>query len=271
MIVNKSFQPGIPAPLSPPKNMGIWEGENGEGCMPKPDQFSSTAPTAEPPAFPGFCGTVPPSRPAPDSVETLATVTQRTAGLVSDPSIREMVKEQTIELPASTSDSRDQAKSFPLSIQNVDWSDNHRYDNSAGGGNITDATIAVVDRESGTEKDPKVTLLPIIRGNNFSDQTVDIDISRIQLRVGNEKGESLETVSLTDYLGDIKKYLSDPESIGDANNLLVDSDTHVLSSALKCSQVLKAAFSPCQKAKAKRSLSCPPPTTISPLRMIRPA
>ncbi len=193
----------------------------GGGCMEPP-----------PYSFPdGFCGTVPPGAPKRPEVEggpqTLAQATEATAGLVSDRGFREMVREHKIELP-------DRKGSFALNITNVDWSDNHRYDNSSGGGNITDATIAVVDREAGTQDDPKVTLLPIIRGDNFSDETVDMSIDRIQVMVGNEKGESPKPIPLTEYIANIRDHLSNPESLPAGTKLLADRDTHVLTSAQGC-------------------------------------
>lgn len=201
------------------------------GCMKPPTSFPD-----------GFCGTVPPKpAPRPDidgGPQTLAQATAATAGLVRDPEVREMVREHKIELP-------DRKGSFALNITNVDWSDNHRYDNSSGGSNITDATIAVVDREAGTQDDPKVTLLPIIRGENFKDESVDMSIDRIQVMVGNEKGESPKPIPLTEYIANIRDHLSNPESLPAGTELLADRDTHVLTSAQGC-------FLPVPKGEGKK-------------------
>jgi hypothetical protein len=53
--------------------------------------------------------------------------------------------------------------------------------------------------------------------------------------VGNEKGGERHKVSLTELLGDLRRYLSKPESWkGDRRSLLADRDTHVLVSAQAC-------------------------------------
>ncbi len=80
--------------------------------------------------------------------------------------------------------------------------------------------------------------MPVIRYPNFSDLTADISPDDFFLLVGNEEGEDLQPVSLREYLGNIRNYLSTPSSwAGRETSLLADRDTHVLVSA-------QAAFLP---------------------------
>ena len=60
-------------------------------------------------------------------------------------------------------------------------------------------------------------------------------LDRFWLRVGNERGAPLQTISLRAYLGDLRARLSDPGSWpGTATSLLAERDTHVLASAQAC-------------------------------------
>ena len=80
--------------------------------------------------------------------------------------------------------------------------------------------------------------MPVIRFPNFSDLTADISLDKFYLLVGNEDGRELQKVSLRDYLGDIRRYLSQPGSwAGRGDSLLAPRDSHVLVSA-------QAAFLP---------------------------
>ena len=84
----------------------------------------------------------------------------------------------------------------------------------------------------------RLTLMPVIRYPNFSDLTADIPLDRFYLMVGNEDGEELQRITLEEYLGNFRRYLSDPDSWkGWGKSLLADRDTHVLVSA-------QAAFLP---------------------------
>ena len=67
--------------------------------------------------------------------------------------------------------------------------------------------------------------MPVIRYPNFSDLTADISLDKFYLLVGNEDGRELQKVSLRDYLGDIRRYLSQPGSwTGRGNSLLAPRD-----------------------------------------------
>ena len=129
------------------------------------------------------------------------------------------------------------AAEYGLQILNVTWEDTGRYYNSSVGPNISDVTIQVQhqDRRTG---EYNLTLMPVIRYPNFTDLTADISPDQFYLLVGNEKGESLERVSLREYLRNFRIYLNDPQSwAGRENSLLAKRDTHILVSA-------QAAFLP---------------------------
>jgi hypothetical protein len=80
--------------------------------------------------------------------------------------------------------------------------------------------------------------MPVIRFPNFSDLTADVSLDKFYLLVGNEDGHNLDKVTLREYLGDIRRYLSEPGSwSGRGSSLLAERDSHVLVSA-------QAAFLP---------------------------
>jgi len=126
---------------------------------------------------------------------------------------------------------------YGLNLVNVTWEDTGRFNNSAVGPNISDLTIQVQTFNQ-RRGDYDLTLMPVIRYPNFSDLTADISPDDFYLLVGNEDGEDLETVSLTEYLSQLPRYLSDPDSwAGREVSLMARRDTHVLVSA-------QAAFLP---------------------------
>ena len=80
--------------------------------------------------------------------------------------------------------------------------------------------------------------MPVIRYPNFTDLTADIDPDDFYLLVGNEHGDELERITLTEYLKHFRRYLSDPDSWASRDDsLLAGRDSHVLVSA-------QAAFLP---------------------------
>jgi hypothetical protein len=137
---------------------------------------------------------------------------------------------------------------YGLDLINVTWEDTGRYKGSSVGPNISDATIQVQFRDPSTGQ-YNLSLMPVIRYPNFSDLTADLSPDRFYLMVGNEKGQGLEKISLREYLGNIRKYLHDPESwSGPRTSLLSERDSHVLVSAqaafLPVPQAGKAEFNP---------------------------
>ncbi|MBE7551611.1 MAG: hypothetical protein HS126_11120 [Anaerolineales bacterium] len=129
------------------------------------------------------------------------------------------------------------AAQYGLNIVNVTWEDTGRYHNSAVGPNISDMTIQV------QQPDPAsggygLTLMPVIRYPNFEDLTGDVSPDHFYLLVGNETGQPLQRVTLIEYLGNFRRYLTHPDSwVGQETSLLAERDSHVLVSA-------QAAFLP---------------------------
>jgi hypothetical protein len=75
-------------------------------------------------------------------------------------------------------------------------------------------------------------LLPVIRPPNFEDLTWDVPIEKIPLVVGNHNNTALRTVTLKEYLGNLRTYLHNPSDWkGNKNSLLAPRDTHVVMSA----------------------------------------
>jgi hypothetical protein len=148
----------------------------------------------------------------PDYIEAI----HRTARMVWDPEAQRLVEK------------------YDLSILNVTWEDTGRYYNSSVGPNISDVTIQVQHRNPRTGH-YELTLMPVIRYPNFSDLTADISPDDFYLLVGNESGEDLRRVSLTQYLSQLPRYLSHPDSWeGGEVSLMSRRDTHVLVSAQAC-------------------------------------
>jgi hypothetical protein len=103
------------------------------------------------------------------------------------------------------------ASKYGLNILNVTWEDTGRYQNSSVGPNISDVTIQVQHQDPNTRQST-LTLMPVIRFPNFSDKTADIPLDKFYLLVGNEDGTGLHKVTLEEYLGNFRKYLSAPGS-----------------------------------------------------------
>ncbi len=132
------------------------------------------------------------------------------------------------------------ASKYGLNILNVTWEDTGRYKNSAVGPNISDVTIQIQHQDPQTRQS-MLTLMPVIRFPNFSDKTADIALDKFYLLVGNEDGSGLHKVTLEEYLGNFRRYLSEPGSwAGRSDSLLASRDSHVLVSA-------QAAFLPVPK------------------------
>jgi len=130
---------------------------------------------------------------------------------------------------------------YGLNVVNVTWEDTGRYSGSCWGPNISDMTIQVHSQEDGEEY-PTLTCMPVIRYPNFHDLSADMDPDDFYLLVGNEIGEDLAPVSLTDFVGNLRYYLHDPRSWpGDETGLFADRDSVVLVSA-------QAVFLPIQSS-----------------------
>jgi hypothetical protein len=106
-----------------------------------------------------------------------------------------------------------------LSLVNVTWEDTGRDKGSAWGPNISDMTIGV--RDSRNQLHP----MPVLRFGNYTDETIDVSPDRLLLSVGNERGGSLEAVSLSELLKDTRSFLHDRSSwTGGGRSLWADRD-----------------------------------------------
>ena len=132
------------------------------------------------------------------------------------------------------SDAQTQASALGLNFVNITWEDTGRYKGSSVGPNISDMSLQVQTRDPNTDQ-LSLTLLPVLRAPNFSDETADIPLDKFSLLVGNEDGEALHKVGLRDYLEQPQKYMSFPESWkAEKTSLLAARDTHALVSAQAC-------------------------------------
>ena len=145
---------------------------------------------------------------------------------------RETTLDETIQkVEAMVWDSRvtTLASRHGLSVLNVTWEDTGRSKGSVWGPNISDMTIGVRDGQG------LLHPMPVFRFDNFTDTTADVASDKFWLRVGNESGDDLETISLESLLRETRGYLHDSGSWeGDEEALWDDRDEHVLVSAQAC-------------------------------------
>ncbi|MGF1604601.1 MAG: hypothetical protein ACFCU8_21850 [Thermosynechococcaceae cyanobacterium] len=141
----------------------------------------------------------------------------------------------------SNAEAQKLANQYGLQILNLTWEDTGRYKNSAVGPNISDMTIQVQHHDKASDT-YSVSLMPVIRHPNFSDKSADVKLDNFALKVGNQKGDSLQRVPLRRLLENLPQYLSQSDSWkGPRKSLLAQRDTHVLVSA-------QASFLPIPKA-----------------------
>lgn len=125
----------------------------------------------------------------------------------------------TVEALVWDAQSQSLASKHGLSLVNVTWEDTGRDKGSAWGPNISDMTIGV--RDSRGQLHP----MPVLRFGNFTDETTDISPDRLMLSVGNERGGSLEAISLSELLQDTRSFLHDRSSwTGGGRSLWADRD-----------------------------------------------
>ncbi|AGF84872.1 hypothetical protein QJ854_gp910 [Moumouvirus goulette] len=121
----------------------------------------------------------------------------------------------------NNSNVRQKLANYNLNISNVAWEDTSRFKNSCSGSNISDLTLKVGDKR-----------MPIIRGANFTDVTVDLQKNKLpKLVVGNQNVTSIMKVSLEEYLKNFHEYCG---TVIPNTNLYSDRDEHVLTSAQAC-------------------------------------
>jgi hypothetical protein len=118
-----------------------------------------------------------------------------------------------------------------LRLVPITWEDTGRYKNSAVGPNISDLSIQVDELDT-KGKPRSARLMPVIRYDNFTDRTADVDPMQFTLLVGNHRGQDLKQISLREFLEDPTRFLSEPDSWrGPVKSLLAPRDTRVLVSA----------------------------------------
>jgi hypothetical protein len=151
------------------------------------------------------------------STGTYSDVIKKTTGMVGSKEVRRL------------------AKQHGLHVLDVTWEDSARFDSSAVGPNISDMTIQVQHQLPGRD-DYELSCMPVIRYPNFTDLSGDISLDQFFLLVGNEKGQTLEKITLRELLGNLRSYLHDAKCWkGDRTSLLApDRDSHVLVSAQAC-------------------------------------
>lgn len=182
-----------------------------EPGVPLPD-----APVSESAPPPSTMPIPPMPRPPRPPLDPYGQVIERTKAMVSDPVAQRL------------------AAALNLNILNVTWEDTGRFYGSAIGPNISDMTIQVQHQDPHTGQ-YQLHLMPAIRHPNFTDVTADIPLDTFFVRVGNERGQDLRRVALSEVLGNLRGYLHDPNSWeGRLNSLLAQRDSHVLVSAQAC-------------------------------------
>ncbi len=120
------------------------------------------------------------------------------------------------------------AQKSGLNVVNVMWEDTGRHHGSSVGPNISDVTLQVREQVAGGVR---THLLPVIRHPNFSDKTADLRANKLWVRVGNEQGRELQAMPLSDVLGNLGRFLHDPESLLGHGDFTAKRDSHYLVSA----------------------------------------
>lgn len=120
---------------------------------------------------------------------------------------------------ASNNMAKSLANSYGLAIQTVTWEDTARFKGSCWGPNISDMTLTTEDKN-----------MPVIRRPNMADLTCDIPSENFSVLVGNEKGRSLQKISLQEYIKNIREY-TDNQNIQD---LWLSRDENLLLSSQAC-------------------------------------
>ncbi len=143
-------------------------------------------------------------------------------------SFRETIQ-RVVGMPGD-GDLQRRTQALGLNVVNVMWEDTGRFQGSSVGPNISDLTLQV--REPLPNGTHRTHLLPVIRHPNFSDRTADVRARDMWIRVGNHReGGQLHPVPLREVLGNLKAYLSDPQSLLGEGDFTAERDTHYLVSA----------------------------------------
>jgi hypothetical protein len=147
---------------------------------------------------------------------------------------------------------RERAIQRGLDVVDVAWEDTARAIGSPLGPNISDLTLQV--RRQVAADAWADALMPVLRHPNFTDRTADVPADRFFVRVGNERGAPLATLSLLELLRDVRRFSTNPETLASGGpkdaplDLTAPRDSHFLVSAqavfLPIPQAGKATFHP---------------------------
>lgn len=154
-----------------------------------------------------------------------------------DPAILHEAIRQVVRMPSNRALAR-AARAHHMRIQNLSWEDTGRDYGSSGGPNISDLTLEVHETRTNARgrTSTRTSLLPVLRYPNFTDRTADLPSDQFWVRVGNQtpgtENSALTPVPLTEVLGHLRTYLSDPESLrAESDDFTAPRDSHYLVSA----------------------------------------
>jgi len=166
-------------------------------------------------------------RPKPKEKEkdTLSKIPEKCSAALSDPAYVNLAQ----LLPGIIRNPKiaDQLRSYGLVVTETSWNDTGRDAMSSGGANISDVKLAAITRDRAGAFKPIPQ--PIVRLNNFEDKTVDIDLDKVFIPVGNAWGVKPFQVSLRSFIEYLPLFLSKPEMI--SGSLLAPRDSQLLVSA----------------------------------------
>lgn len=210
----------------------------GQGCLRttqptvEPDLIEPSSPSAAQGAPSGVLESTAPEVPATPVQQTVAQRDSEPGWGIMDPAEERVTYAEVVRRVTSMvedSAAQQEVMRRGLHLINLTWEDTGRYQSSSIGPNISDLTLQVRYTHAGEKR---AALLPVIRFPNFSDRTGDVRADKFFVRVGNQRREgALETVRLSDVLGNVRAYLSDPSSVLGSGNLSAARDSHYLVSA----------------------------------------
>ena len=164
-------------------------------------------------------------RPEPEPVKsTLDAIPESCKAALSDGGYR-LLAEALSKAPRNIAEKLQQ---HGLSLSTVSWQDTGRATNSAYGANIADVRLAAITQTR--EGKSELFAQPIARLPNFDDKTVDIDLEKVWVPVGNTWGSSTFTVPLKMLLENPTPFLSGQEVLA-KGSLWRERDSQVLVSA----------------------------------------
>lgn len=217
------------------------------GCVTRERVIVVKEPNGEPKDAPTSTDASNPSTPIATDAPRVAGDDESDWG-IKDPSDSQEYKRVIAKVTNMVSDSELSARvrRRNLSLVNVAYEDTGRAQGSVLGPNISDLTLQVRRRDPNGQFESSI--MPVIRPPNFADHTGDVPSDRFFVRVGNEQGQNLRSIPLTDVLKNLKWFAAKPDSILGDGNVFAARDTHFLVSAqavfLPIPKSGKAQFNP---------------------------